>query len=110
VPELVDLSRHLAGAPSTAPPNWTNARIGAVNSQVVLHAGGGELEGAWHRQDSDEVLIVLKGGCTVEGESGPTTAGPGQCVLVSAHERHRVTCLPGTVLVAVEGCTARRYD
>lgn len=110
VPELVDLSARLATAPASAPPRWTNARVGVLNDQVVIHAGGGELEGSWHRQDSDEILIVLDGACTVDGEVGAIRAGPGQCVLVAAHERHRVTCLPGTILVAVEASAAKRYD
>lgn len=106
----IDVRRHLAGQAHTAPPAWANAPMGLVNDHVVLHAGGGELEGAWHRQDSDEVLIVLSGQATVESDSGPTVASPGECVVIAAHERHRVTCAEGTVLVAIEGSAARRYQ
>ncbi len=48
-------------APMKAPPAWANTEVGTINGRVVLHAGGGRLDGKWHRQDSDEFLMVVRG-------------------------------------------------
>lgn len=92
----------------TAPPNWRNARLGDINGSVVLHAGGGQLEGSWHRQDSDECLIVVSGEVTVVFDDGPITGVAGECILIEAHERHRVLVPDQALLVAIESVDATR--
>ncbi|WP_354191314.1 cupin domain-containing protein [Arthrobacter sp. UYCu712] len=105
---LHDIEESLASKEPTAPPSWTNAHLALVNEKVVLHSGAGVLQGAWHSQDSDEVLLVLSGRCTVETGAGALTAGAGQLIRISAHEPHRVSTGEETVLVAIEGSSALR--
>lgn len=93
---------------ATAPPDWRNAELASINGDVVIHAGAGTLEGAWHRQDSDECLIVLDGELTVDFDDGPQTALPGDCILIAAFERHRVRAVARTVVVAIESHAAVR--
>ncbi len=105
---LHDIEESLASKEPTAPPSWTNAHLTLVNENVVLHSGAGVLQGAWHSQDSDEILLVLSGRCTVETGEGELTAGAGQLIRISAHEPHRVSTGEETVLVAIEGSAALR--
>jgi quercetin dioxygenase-like cupin family protein len=97
-------------APLRAPPGWTNSEVGTINGRVVLHAGGGQLDGKWHRQDSDEFLLGIRGALVVEFESGPLTAGPGEAILIAADERHRATVAEGCLLLSVEGVAMKRVD
>lgn len=97
-----------AVAEPTAPPDWRNARIGVLNERTVLHAGAGRLQGGWHRQDSDECLVVIRGLVRVDFEDGPVEAGPGECVLIEALEPHRVTVPDDALLVALESVDAAR--
>lgn len=92
----------------TAPPAWTNAEVATVNDGVVLHAGGGRLQGEWHRQDSDECLVVLRGELRVEFDDEVVSAGPGEGVLIRAHERHRTEVPEGALLLSVEAVGMRR--
>jgi mannose-6-phosphate isomerase-like protein (cupin superfamily) len=96
-------------APLKAPPAWTNAEVATVNDVTVLHAGGGRLDGRWHRQDSDEFLLVLEGELTVEFDSGPLSAGPGEAILISAGERHRAAVPAGCLLLSVEAVGMTRW-
>ncbi len=96
--------------PLRAPPAWTNAEVGTINGHVVLHAGGGQPDGQWHRQDSDEFLLVVCGALVVEFESGSLTAGPGEGVLIAAHERHRATVPDDCLLLSVEGIAMKRFE
>lgn len=92
----------------TAPPDWRNARLGVLNDRTVVHAGAGRLEGSWHRQDSDEYLIVIRGRVRVEFQDSAVEADPGECVLINAFERHRVTVADDALLVALESVDANR--
>ena len=96
--------------PLKAPPDWTNSEICLVNGRTVLHAGGGRLEGRWHRQDSDEFLLVVSGELTVEFNEGPLTAGPGEAILISAGERHRTAVPEECRLLSVEGVGMKRFE
>lgn len=82
--------------------------MATVNDSVVIHAGGGRLSGEWHRQDSDECLVVLRGELRVEFDDGVVRVGPGEGVLVRAHERHRTEALDGALLLSVEAVGMRR--
>jgi quercetin dioxygenase-like cupin family protein len=97
-------------APLRALPAWTNTELGTINGRVVLHAGGGQLDGKWHRQDSDEFLLVVRGSLVVEFEEGPLTAGPGEGILIAAGERHRAVVADGCLLLSVEGVAMKRFE
>ena len=108
----IDLRVALAAdpAPLRAPPAWTNSELGTVNGVSVLHAGSGKLDGAWHRQTSDEFLLVLEGELVVEFDAGPLAAGPGEAILISSGERHRAAVPEGCLLLSVEAVGMRRTD
>jgi len=97
-------------APLRAPPAWTNSELGTVNGISVLHAGSGQLNGSWHRQTSDEFLLVLEGELIVEFEAGPLAAGPGEAILIAAGERHRTAVDQDCLLLSVEGVGMQRTD
>jgi len=97
-------------APLRAPPDWINTELGLVNGKTVLHAGTGRLDGTWHRQDSDEFLLVLRGELTVEFDDGPLTAGPGEAILIGAGERHRAAARDGCLLLSVEAAGMKRLE
>ena len=97
-------------APLRALPAWTNSELGTVNGVSVLHAGSGRLDGGWHRQTSDEFLVVLEGELQVEFEAGPLVAGPGEAILIAAGERHRAAVPESCLLLSVEGAGMRRTD
>jgi quercetin dioxygenase-like cupin family protein len=110
--ERISLRDALANDPEPmrAPPAWSNAELGTVNGSVVLHAGAGRLDGGWHRQDSDECLLVLEGELVVEFDSGDLRAGPGEAILIRAHERHRAAVPTGCLLLSVEAVGMQRLD
>jgi quercetin dioxygenase-like cupin family protein len=97
-------------APLRAPPAWTNTEVGTVNGVSVLHAGAGRLDGSWHRQTSDEFLLVVEGALTVEFDEGPLSAGPGEAILIAAGERHRAAVPRDCLLLSVEGVGMQRTD
>jgi mannose-6-phosphate isomerase-like protein (cupin superfamily) len=97
-------------APLRAPPNWINAELALVNGKTVLHAGTGRLDGSWHRQDSDEFLLVIRGELTVEFDKGPLSAGPGEAILISAGERHRTAVPDDCLLLSVEAAGMKRLE
>ena len=97
-------------APLRAPPAWTNAEVGTVNGVSVPHAGSGRLDGGWHRQTSDEFLLVLEGELIVEFEAGPLAAGPSEAILIAAGERHRAVVPLDCLLLSVEAVGMRRTD
>jgi len=108
----ISLRDALASDPSPlrAPPAWMNTEVGIVNGVSVLHAGAGRLDGGWHRQTSDEFLLVLEGELVVEFEAGPLAAGPGEAILIAAGERHRAAVPTECLLLSVEGAGMRRTD
>jgi quercetin dioxygenase-like cupin family protein len=96
--------------PLRAPPAWMNSKLGVVNGVTVMHAGSGRLDGGWHRQTSDEFLLVLEGQLVVAFEAGPLAAGPGEAILIAAGERHRAAVPAGCLLLSVEAVGMRRTD
>ena len=97
-------------APLRAPPSWINAKLGTVNGASILHAGSGRLDGRWHRQTSDEFLLVLEGALVVEFDDGPLTAGPGEAILIAAGERHRAVVRDDCLLLSVEAVGMQRSE
>ena len=108
----IDLRHALATDPDplTAPPHWTNAAVATLNERTALHAGGGQLDGRWHIQDSDEFLLVLEGELIVEFDAGPLAAGPGEAILIDAGERHRAAVPAGCLLLSVEAAGMKRTE
>ena len=108
----ISLREALAGDPEPlrAPPAWTNSELGTVNGVSVLHAGSGRLNGSWHRQTSDEFLLVLEGELVVEFDSGSLAAGPGEAILIAAGERHRAAVPADCLLLSVEAVGMKRTD
>jgi quercetin dioxygenase-like cupin family protein len=96
--------------PMRAPPAWSNTELGTVNGVSVLHAGAGRLDGSWHRQSSDEFLLVLEGALTVEFDAGPLSAGPGEAIHIAAGERHRASVVDGCLLLSVEAVDMKRSE
>jgi len=97
-----------AGKPIRAIVPWPAG--GTVDGVAVLHAGSGRLDGAWHRQTSDEFLLVVEGKLVVEFEAGPLAAGPGEAILIAAGERHRASVPTDCLLLSVEALGMRRTD
>jgi quercetin dioxygenase-like cupin family protein len=97
-------------SPLRAAPAWTNTELGTVNGVSVLHAGSGRLDGSWHRQTSDEFLLVLEGEITVEFDSGPLSAIPGEAILIAAGERHRTSVRDDCLLLSVEAVGMTRVE
>jgi mannose-6-phosphate isomerase-like protein (cupin superfamily) len=97
-------------SPLRAPPAWLNSEIGMVNGVSVLHAGSGRLDGRWHRQTSDEFLMVLEGALVVEFDDGPLSAGPGEAIMIAAGERHRAVVPDDCLLLSVEGVGMQRTE
>ena len=94
----------------TAPPDWTNVEVATVNKTVILHAGGGRLEGEWHRQDSDEVLLVLQGELIVDFDDGQVSVGPGEGVRIKEQERHRTEVPENALLLSIEATDMQRLE
>lgn len=97
-------------APLRAPPAWMNSELGTLNGVSVLHAGSGRLDGSWHRQTSDEFLLVLEGELTVDFDAGPLSAGPGEAIHITAGERHRTAVPDGCLLLSVEAVGMKRLE
>jgi len=108
----VDLRKALASdpAPLRAPPSWLNSEIGTLNGVTVLHAGAGKLDGRWHRQSSDEFLVVVAGTLVVEFDEGPLSAGAGEAIMIAAGERHRAVVPDDCLLLSVEGVGMERSE
>lgn len=94
----------------TAPPDWTNVEVATVNDEIILHAGGGSLEGDWHRQDSDEALVVLCGELRVDFDDGQVSVGPGEGVLIREGERHRTEVPEDALLLSIEATDMKRLE
>ena len=108
----LDLRQSLTDDPHAllAPPAWRNGELTRIAGDVVLHSGGGRLEGSWHRQDGDECLVVVSGELVVEFDDGTLRAAPGEAILISAGERHRASVPDDCLLLSVEPVALRRLD
>ena len=63
-----------------------------VRIERIVSTGHASPEGFWYDQDESEWVVVLKGKARLlfEGEEEPLAMGPGDCVNIPAHKRHRV--------------------
>ncbi len=58
----------------------------------IISTGQTTPEGVWYDQDRDEWVALLQGEATLTFEAGRVVdLHPGDCLLIPAHERHRVT-------------------
>lgn len=58
----------------------------------IISTGQVTPEGVWYDQDRDEWVALLQGKATLLFEDGQSTdLRPGDCLLIPAHTRHRVT-------------------
>lgn len=96
--------------PLRAPPSWVNGELARIPGDVVVHAGGGRLDGGWHRQDGRECLVVIAGELVVEFEDGPLRASPGEAILIEPGDRHRASVPDDCLLVSIEPAALRRDD
>lgn len=76
-----------------------------VKIERIVSTGQVTPPGEWYDQERDEWVVVLQGSATLEYQDGRTLdLAPGDHVLLSAHERHRVartSADPPTVWLAV---------
>ena len=89
-----------ASVPPAAPDEQLTALLTATNlrlERIVSHAHASP-EGFWYDQEWAEWVIVLKGsaGLHFEGEDATRVLGPGDCVDIPAHARHRVALTDAT--------------
>jgi cupin 2 domain-containing protein len=70
------------------------ALVGAPHVRIerIVSTGQASPPGFWYDQDWAEWVVVLSGaaGLAFEDEPAPRTLGPGDCVLIPAHARHRL--------------------
>lgn len=58
----------------------------------IISAGQTTPDGTWYDQDRDEWVALLRGEATIAYEDGRSVdLRPGDCLLIPAHVRHRVT-------------------
>ncbi len=73
----------------------------------IISTGQASPEGFWYDQGRDEWVAVLQGRAIIAWEDGRTLCmGPGDAVMIPAHERHRVEWTsrnPACIWLAVHG-------
>jgi cupin 2 domain-containing protein len=60
--------------------------------EKIVSRGHATPPGVWYDQSRDEWIALLKGsaGLLFEGETETQVMGPGDCLLIPSHRRHRV--------------------
>lgn len=67
------------------------ARSSGVRVERIVSRGHASPEGFWYDQEEHELVVLLAGAAQLHFEGGETlTLGPGDCVDIPAHRRHRV--------------------
>jgi len=65
---------------------------GALRIERIVSRGHASPESGWYDQDEEEWVLVLQGSGKIHFEDGPEfLLGPGDCLNISAHQKHRVT-------------------
>jgi len=85
--------QNLFAAPDTLPDELTEvlARGGTMRVERIVSLGHVTPEGQWYDQDEHEWVAVLAGQARLRFEAGdPIELGPGDALLIAAHQRHRV--------------------
>jgi cupin 2 domain-containing protein len=83
-----------AGIPRDLAQEQIDVLAGSPNVRIerIVSRAHASPEGFWYDQDWPEWVMVLQGsaGLLFEGEAEPRRLGPGDHVLIPAHQRHRV--------------------
>ena len=60
--------------------------------EKIISRGHATPPGEWYNQDREEWVVLLKGraGLLFEGETEVQVMGPGDCLQIPSHRRHRV--------------------
>ena len=60
--------------------------------EKIVSRGHATPPGEWYNQDREEWVVLLKGraGLLFEGETEVQVMGPGDCLQIPSHRRHRV--------------------
>jgi cupin 2 domain-containing protein len=61
-----------------------------VRMERIISRGHRSPDGFWYDQPDGEWVLVLKGAATLEFEDDTVELGPGDCIAIPAHKRHRV--------------------
>lgn len=71
---------------------------GSVKIQRIISRGHITRDGDWYDQDTNEFVILLKGAARLEFRDGrQTELGPGDCLQLPAHKKHRVAWTDETI-------------
>jgi len=69
----------------------TLVKTGSVRVERIVSRGHVTAAGDWYDQVEDEFVVVLKGAARLEFSDGRVSElGPGDCLNIPAHERHKV--------------------
>ena len=70
----------------------TLAESDAVRVERIVSRGHGSPDDFWYDQERDEFVALLSGaaGLRIEGEPEERVLKPGDWLVISAHQRHRV--------------------
>ena len=86
-----------SGIPATLPEELIEllAANETVRVERIVSRGHTSPEGFWYDQDDHELVFLLEGAArlTIEGR-GPVDLGPGDWLLLDAHQRHRLDWSP----------------
>jgi cupin 2 domain-containing protein len=81
--------------PQELPEELTEVLSGSENVRIerVVSRGHASPEGFWYDQAQREFVLLLRGSATLEfeGREAPLEMGPGDFLVIEAHQRHRVT-------------------
>lgn len=106
-PALPGPENLLANLPATLPAELVTilAENRHVRIERIVSTGHASPEGFWYDQEEHEWVLLLQGAATLGFEHGrEVSLKPGDCLLIPAHQRHRVDWTSGeeaTVWLAV---------
>jgi cupin 2 domain-containing protein len=100
------LTRGLKSQPAAEEKVETLYQRPGLRIERIVSTGQVSPDGHWYDQDSDEWVLVVKGGARlrIEGEAQDRELGEGDYVFLPAHCRHRVAWTrsePPTVWLAI---------
>jgi cupin 2 domain-containing protein len=67
----------------------------SVHIERIVSKGHSTPKDEWYEQDQNEFVLLLKGAARLEFDDGSETQmGPGDCLKIPAHRKHRVAWTP----------------
>jgi cupin 2 domain-containing protein len=66
------------------------AESGSIRIERIVSDGHASPDGFWYDQEQNEWVLLLSGSAVLEFENRTVEMNPGDHVLISAHQRHRV--------------------